>query len=153
MLYMRYEPREFSKTAYNRSDEYVKSILKNYLICKGHTILKEEEDYNHDLVTMINGKKCYFEFEMKRNYPFTTKESYRFNTVSFLGRKERLHKIKPFYYFILCYETNHVVYCHSSEIFKDEYREKVSLNKYSRKGTDEMFRVPKSKCSFFKAVK
>jgi hypothetical protein len=91
----------------------------------------------------------YFEFEVKRNYPFTSKEDYKFSSVSFLGRKIRLHGIQPYYYMILCYETDCVVFCHSSSIFKVDYKEKLILKKYDRNGADEMYRVPINECEFF----
>tara|TARA_R110000803_G_scaffold35795_1_gene77227 strand:+ start:329 stop:781 length:453 start_codon:yes stop_codon:yes gene_type:complete len=145
---MEYKAREFSKKSYDDNDEYAKKKISNFLIKKGHKIIQYEENYNHDLITEKNESIFYFEFEVKRNYPFTNKEDYKFNTVSFLGRKIRLHNIQPFYYMILCYETDAVVYSHSSDIFKDEYKETLNLNKHNRKGNDEMYRVPIDECSF-----
>jgi len=146
---MEYKARKFSKKSYDNNDEYAKKKISNFLIKKGHEIIQYKENYNHDLETKKNDSLFYFEFEVKRNYPFTNKEDYMFDTVSFLGRKIRLHNINPFYYMILCYETDCVVYCHSNLIFKDEYREVLKINKYDRKGDDEMYRVPIDKCTFF----
>ncbi len=147
---MKYTARKFSQKSYNENDEYAKNKISKYLIERGHKIIQDKENYNHDLITKKNGVMFYFEFEVKRNYSFTKKEDYRFDSVSFLGRKVRLHNIKPYYYMILCYETDSVVFCHSSEIFKNEYKETLKLNKYNRKGNDEMYRVPIDKCNFFK---
>lgn len=147
---MKYGARKFSMEEYVRSDDYAKVRLKTYLVGRGHEVIKDVEDYSHDLVTMKDGEEYYFEFEVKRNYPFNGKNDYKFNSVSFLGRKERLHKIQPFYYMILCYETDCVVFCHSSDIFKEDYKQTLNLNRRSRKGLDEMFRVPIEKCKFFK---
>tara|TARA_R110001606_G_C14841753_1_gene585846 strand:+ start:42 stop:488 length:447 start_codon:yes stop_codon:yes gene_type:complete len=147
---MKYTARKFSQKSYNENDEYAKNKISKYLIERGHKIIQDKENYNHDLITKKNGVMFYFEFEVKRNYSFTKKEDYRFDSVSFLGRKVRLHNIKPYYYMILCYETDSVVFCHSTEIFKNEYKETLKLNKYNRKGNDEMYRVPINKCNFFK---
>lgn len=146
---MEYTARKFSKKSYNENDEYAKNKISKYLIERGHEIIQDKENYNHDLITKKNGVVFYFEFEVKRNYPFTKKEDYKFDSVSFLGRKVRLHNIEPYYYIILCYETNSAVFCYSSEIFKNEYKETLKLNKYNRKGNDEMYRVPIDKCTFF----
>ena len=146
---MEYEARKFSKKSYDENDEYAKKKISNFLIKRGHKIIQDKEDYNHDLVTKKDNVTFYFEFEVKRNYPFINEKDYKFNTVSFLGRKIRLHNIKPYYYMILCYETDSVVFCYSNDIFKNDYKEVLSLNKYNRKGADEMYRVPIDKCSFF----
>lgn len=146
---MEYTARKFSKKSYDKNDEYAKNKISKYLIERGHEIIQDKENYNHDLITKKNGVVFYFEFEVKRNYPFTKKEDYKFDSVSFLGRKVRLHNIEPYYYIILCYETDVAVVCHSSEIFKNEYKEALKLNKYNRKGNDEMYRVPIDKCTFF----
>lgn len=146
---MEYAARRFDKKSYNENDEYAKKRITKFLIKRGHKVIQDKEDYNHDLVTEKKGLVFYFEFEVKRNYPFTNKEDYKFNSVSFLGRKSRLHNIEPYYYMILCYETDSVVFCYSSNIFKDEYKESLNLNKHNRKGSDEMYRVPINKCNFF----
>ena len=145
----KYSARTFSRNSYNENDEYAKKKISEFLIGRGHKVLQDEENYSHDLITEKDESIFYFEFEVKRDYPFTGREDYKFNSVSFLGRKIRLHNIQPYYYLILCYETDSVVYCHSSDIFKDEYRETLTLNKYNRKGNDEMYRVPIDKCDFF----
>jgi hypothetical protein len=65
-----------------------------------------------------------------------------------LGRKERLHNIKPFYYIIICYETGWAVCCHSDKIYKEDYIEEFEINKYEREGLDCFYRVPKDECLF-----
>lgn len=147
---MKYNARKFSQNSYDINDSYAKDKITPFLIKRGHTILKDEEDYNHDLVTLKEGKKYYFEFEIKRNYPFTNRKSYNFPSVSFLGRKKRLHDIQPFLYLILCYETDAIVYSSSNIIFNDEYKQILNLNQHDRKGMDEMYRVPLNKCLFNK---
>lgn len=146
---MDYEARKFSSQSYEDNDGYAKAKIKDFLVKRGHKVVKDEEDFNHDLVTFKDGITFYFECEVKRNYPFTNRSDYKFSTVSFLGRKRRLHNIAPFYYLILCYETDSVVCCHSSEIFFDDFKESLTLNKHERRGNDEMYRVPIDKCYFF----
>lgn len=144
-----FSAREFNKGTYNEYDYFAKEKIVKFLIKKGHTIINKEEDYKHDLVTCKNGINHYFELEVKIGYPFTFKNDYKFNTVSFLSRKKRLHNIFPFHYLIICKETNCVLSCESNDIFKDEFLEKLTVNTTNRKGNDEMYRVPIEKCIFF----
>lgn len=147
---MKYAARKFVAQSYVDSDQYAKDMLCNFLIKRGHWIGKSKEDYYWDVESYKDNKIFLFEVEVKRNYPFTTRESFPFQTVSFLGRKHRLHKIQPFYYIIICKETGWAVTCFSSEIYKDEYIEELNIKTISRLGDDLMFRVPKSNCKFFK---
>lgn len=146
---MEYKARKFNKNTYNEYDSFAKEKIIVFLTKKGHKIINKEEDYNHDLVTCKDGVNYYFELEVKIGYPFTSKNDYKFNTVSFLGRKKRLHDLNPFYYLIICKETNCVLSCYSNDIFKDEFLEKLNVNTKNRKGNDEMYRVPIDKCTFF----
>jgi len=147
---MLYTARSFNKDTYNQYDNYAKEKIINFLVMRGHLIINDKEDYNHDLVTKKNGILYYFELEVKIGYPFTSKNDYRFDTVSFLGRKKRLHDINPFYYLIICKETSCVLFCSSDNIFKDKYLQKLTVNTNNRKGDDQMYRVPISICNFFK---
>jgi len=146
---MIHSAREFNKSTYDKYDNFAKEKIINFLIKRGHSIKNKEENYNHDLVTCKNGINYYFEIEVKIGYPFTSKHDYKFNTVSFLGRKKRLHDISPFYYLIICNETNHALCCKSNDIFKDEFLQKLNIDTNDRKGNDEMYRVPINKCIFF----
>lgn len=120
------------------------------MVKRGYTVIKEVEDYKHDLVLSKNGKTFYFELEVKHNYPFTNRDSFRFPTVSFLGRKKKLHDFKKFNYVIICRETKWAITCESEHIYKDEYTEVLDINTSHRQGTDEFYRVPKEFCNFFK---
>jgi len=141
--------RKFNQEDYDRCDTYAKEKVMHYLSEYGHKIIQSEEDYKHDIITEKNGHTFYFEVEVKTNYPFTDRGTFPFPTVSFLGRKERLHKIHPFYYLIVCWETDCVVMCHSDDIYKEKYKESIFINTSSRYGSDEMYRVPKEFCTFF----
>lgn len=144
------EAGKFLKSSYDKNDSYAKDIFLKYIKKRGHEIISTEETYNHDIITMKNNKKFYFELEIKRNYPFETKESFNFPTVSFLGRKKRLHNIKPFKYILICHETDYAIGCNSKDIFLEKYKENININRYQRKGNDNFYRVPKEKCLFFK---
>lgn len=144
-----YEARNFSQKSYDDNDSYAKEKFIKFLEKRGYTITSSEENYEHDVVAEKEGVTHYFELEVKRNYPFTTSDSFKFATVSFCGRKERLHKIHKFHYVIICYETGYAVTATSDEIFKEEYREDIELNTYDRRGKDSFRRVPKNVCKFF----
>jgi hypothetical protein len=146
---MQFEARKFNQDAYDSHDGRAKVLFSDFLERHGHTIIKSHEDYDHDIVTDKDGETFYFELEVKLRYPFTNSKSFRFGTVSFLGRKKRLHMDKPFFYVIICDETNWALVCKSEEIFKDNYLENVMVSSVGRSGADQMYRVPKNKCTFF----
>jgi hypothetical protein len=146
---MEYVARKFNKETYDSYDTFAKEKMIQFLINRGHLIINKNENYTHDIVSLRDGIYFYFELEVKIGYPFTCKNDYRYDTVSFLGRKKRLHNLKPFYYVILCNETNYALYCKSDEIFLNEYIQKVNVNTNVRNGNDEMYRVPLQKCVFF----
>jgi hypothetical protein len=147
---MKYGARKFSQKSYKDNDSLAKDLFSKYITNKrGHNIIKAEEDFLHDIVTEKGGVKYYFELEMKRNYPFTSRRDYKFSSVSFLGRKKRLHDKHPFHYIIICYETGCAVSCSSEKIYKKEYIEELNISKYERNGDDLFFRVPKDECYFF----
>ena len=146
---LEYGARKFNQGSYNHSDQYAKDLFIQYITNKGHTIISEEENYNHDIITNKDNITYYFELETKSRYPFTSIDTFPFNSVSFLGRKKRLHLKNKFHYIIICRETEWAVTCSSENIFKDEYLENLNINTPNRKGKDQMFRVPKEKCIFF----
>jgi len=141
--------RAFSKTAYKQNDSKAKKLLIEFLKANGHVIKNASENFNHDLVSAKDSHLFFWEVEIKIGYKFTDIDSYQFSTVSFLGRKKRLHHIKPFFYVIICKETKHALMCHSTDIFLNEYREEITVNTAERNGNDEVYHVPKTKCKFF----
>lgn len=144
-----YGARKFNQGLYNHSDKYAKDLFINYITKKGHTIINKKENYDHDVITKKDNIIYYFELETKSKYPFTTIETFKFNSVSFLGRKKRLHLKNKFHYIIICRETEWAITCNSEDIFKTEYIENLNINTPNRKGKDQMYRVPKDKCKFF----
>lgn len=149
MKNIEYGARKFNQGSYNHSDKYAKDLFIKYITKKGHTIISKEENYDHDVITNKDNKTYYFELETKSKYPFTSINTFPFNSVSFLGRKKRLHLKNKFHYIIICRETEWAITCNSKDIFKDEYIENLNINTQNRKGKDQMYRVPKEECIFF----
>lgn len=143
----KFTARKFVKESYDTNDAYGKAVVTAWLKTQDWVAeIIDEENYSVDLeVVDHDGKTQYFEAEVKGNYPWTDKESFKFNTVSFLGRKKKWEGM-GFYYVLVCAETQALCIAHSSEIFKEEYREVRKINTSHRKGLDAFYRVPKDKC-------
>ena len=141
---------EFSPHQYKVNNEWGISRVITHLKRKGFEIIeKEEEDYQIDIEAVKDGKTYYYEAEVKTGYPFTDADTFKFPTVSFLGRKKKYHeRCGGFYYAIVCRETECLLYCHSSVIYQEEFREIRTINTKHRKGKDEFYRVPKHLCTF-----
>ncbi len=152
---MKFKARKFVQASYDRNDDWGKEVLLRWLKSYGSrfTILdKEKEDYKVDIVVLDNkaDKLMSFEVEVKHGYPFTDEESFKFDSVSFLGRKK---KYGDFWYAIVCAETEAILIAHSYEIYKEEYREIKTIATTERNGLDEFYRVPKDKCIFYPKTK
>ena len=150
-----YGARKFVQASYDRNDDWGKEVLVRWLEMHGsrfNIIEKEKEDYKVDILALDTkaDKLVSFEVEVKHGYPFTDAESFKFDTVSFLGRKK---KYGDFWYVIVCGETEALLLCHSLEIYKEEYREIKTIATNERNGLDEFYRVPKEKCLFYMAHK
>jgi hypothetical protein len=146
-----YGARKFVQASYDRNDEWGKEVLVRWLKRHGgrfNIIEKDKEDYKVDVLAFDTkaDKLVGFEVEVKHKYPFTDAESFKFDTVSFLGRKK---KYGDFWYVIVCGETEALLLCHSLEIYKEEYREIKTIATNERNGLDEFYRVPKEKCLFY----
>lgn len=136
---------KFVQESYDDNDALAKELLINFLVGRGHTIISQEEDYGIDIATEKDNQLWWFEAEMKNGRPWTVKEDFPFDTVSFLGRKK---KWDNYFYFIICKETGAALYCHSNDIYKEEYKVNLFINTSQRKGTDLFYRVPKEECIF-----
>tara|TARA_R110000796_G_scaffold251581_1_gene383401 strand:+ start:63 stop:506 length:444 start_codon:yes stop_codon:yes gene_type:complete len=143
-----YKARNFVQDDYDKYDNVAKELLIGYLLSRGYTIGSSEENFLHDIIAEKSGVKVYFEVEVKIGVPFTSARSFKFPTVSFLGRKLRLHNITPFFYVIFCLDTRSYLYCHSSKIYDEKYAVNVNIDKKNRKGMDKMYRIPKEFCTF-----
>lgn len=144
----KYTAGKFVKESYDSYDLIGKQLLVAYLVKRGHIIKPEtfDEDYGVDILTEFKGKEFKFEVEFKR-YSFNDKESFPFDTVSFLGRKEKWKKHK-YIYCIISEQTKAAVFCESDIIFNDEYRQVINIDIESRSGFDLFYRVPKELCTF-----
>jgi len=142
-------PRTFSQESYDVNDTLAKALFVPFLQKRGHQIAKTSEDYYHDVISKYGLKTFYFELEVKTGYPFEDATTYPFDTVSFLGRKQRLCERHSFYYVIICKETHTAVCCHSDDIYQDKYLEVKYIDKENTKGYDNLYRVPKELCDFF----
>lgn len=145
----KFEADEFSYNSYKQNDLIGKQLLIAYLVSKNHTILSEtfDEDYGIDIVTEFNGVKMFFEVEMKDKYDFKNSATFPFDTVSFLGRKEKWKKF-DYTYCIISTVTKAAIFCDSSVIFNDAYKSVIQINTYQRNGLDLFYRVPKDLCHF-----
>jgi len=145
------EAGKFVKDSYNENNDFAINIVQNFLINNGYTIIEKlVEDYNIDIEAKKDNITKLFEVEVKTGYKFTNRESFKFDTVSFLARKKKWNINEGFLYIIICKETDWALVAKSGDIFKPEYKESLQINSYYRKGNDEFYRVPKELCKFFK---
>lgn len=137
----------FNQESFDTNDAMGKELLMVFLRSKGHNISVNCDKYAVDLVSTMNEKDYLWEVEIKIKRPWTTKEDFPFPSVSFLGRKEKW-KDTNFWYIIICNETHAAIFCHSSVIFREQYKEKLYIKTHDRQGRDNFFRVPKDLCIF-----
>jgi hypothetical protein len=142
------QPSNFIQESYDLNDAPAKKLVADYLERIGYENIQTEETFDHDIIAEREGVKFYFEVEMKSRYRFRQRETFPFDTVHFLGRKERLHRKQPFYYVIVGPLEEWAVICHSGDIYKDEQRKYVQVQTTSRYGWDNMFEVHRNKCLF-----
>ena len=79
----------FNQDDYTKYDKAAKERLCSFLQAKGYKIIDKEENYGIDITCELNGKTHYFEVECKVKYPFTCQNDFKFESVSFLGRKSK----------------------------------------------------------------
>lgn len=141
-------PRNFIQSSYDRNNSWAISIASEFFRRRGFQIMDFQEDYNIDFRIKNNlGYEFGIEVEVKTGYPFTCKTDFPFDTVSFLGRKEKWKDL-DFFYMIICRETKVAVVRNSLHIFQEKFREKIYINSYERTGYDTLYRVPKEDCVF-----
>lgn len=139
----------FNKDSYNENDLIGKQLLIAFLYKKGYEILPKtfDEDFGVDIHAKFEGKEYHFEVEMKDKYNFTDEDTFPFDTISFLGRKEKW-KDKNFFYCIISKPTKAAIFSHSSLIYRKKYKVNLTINTDRRKGKDTFYRIPKKDCSF-----
>lgn len=144
---MRKKPSEFVQQSYNINNQSGIEKMIPYLISNGYDVPHKEEDYGVDIIAFKNGVEHRFEIEIK-NTEFTNRESYPWDTVSFLSRKQKMAYDEPFWYVLISPVTNWFLFCDSTTIYQKQYREKIHIDTLYRKGDDYFYRVPKELCNF-----
>tara|TARA_R110000764_G_scaffold770_2_gene2881 strand:- start:226 stop:669 length:444 start_codon:yes stop_codon:yes gene_type:complete len=146
---MIYPARKFVQSSYDENDNFGRSVLIDWLEKQEWVIhVFDDEDYGVDLIALDkHGNQHKFEAEVKTNYPWTDMKSFKFNTVSFLGRKKKWME-QGFYYALICKETKAMCIAHSSIIYKEEHREELRIKTSDRSGADAFYRVPKDQCKW-----
>jgi ABC-type oligopeptide transport system ATPase subunit len=138
---------KFVQSLFDSSDDIGKTLLRAYLVRRGHVITDNENRYGIDLFSEKNDKVYRWEVEMKSLRPWTSREDFEFDTVSFLRRKEKW-KNELFWYVIICRETGAALMCSSDIIFQEKYKQFLKIKTNYRQGTDIFYRVPKELCIF-----
>jgi len=134
-------PRQFNQKSYDDNDKVAKDLMINFLQKKGHIITQSEETYGTDIIT----NKGKYEVEISSK-DFTTRESFPYPMVNFLGRKE---KYGDMYYVIISKNQQYALVAAAKDIFKKENRTVVFCNTI-RQGLDEVYQLPKDQVKFFK---
>lgn len=138
---------KFNQESFDENDGIGRQLLTAFLESKCHNVSNNCDKYGIDLVSEKDGIEYKWEVEMKAKRPWTCREDFAFETVSFLNRKAKW-KEDTFWYVIICTETQAALMCRSDIIFDEKYKEKIYINTAQRKGTDEFYRVPKELCIF-----
>lgn len=135
----------FSANAFNAYDDWGKDIIKAFLNNRGHIIVPNPDRYGVDLYSDKEGKLYRWEVEVKTGSAWRTAQDFPYDTVSFLGRKEKW-KDFGFYYCIICKVTEAILIAHSDIIFQDAFR----VEKYigEREEVQRFYHVPKELCTF-----
>ena len=145
---MRTKAGVFRKDDYDELNSYAIDMITEFLQFFGYDVPKKEEDFTIDIEAFRDGKKYRIEAEVRSDLWFEERETFPFDTVSFLGRKKKYEDISDFWYFLVCKKTGYAVYCNSNTIYKDIYRETITVNNSKRYGDDVFYRVPKMLCKF-----
>ena len=145
---MKYGARKFNQHSYDICDAPAKEIISSFLKKRGFDIISTKEDYGVDITCSKDGKIFLVEVETKNSTEFTGEYDFPFDTVSFSGRKIRLHKQEPFWYVLVNLNTRASIFCHSKQIYKKQYLEEIYILTDKRKGMDAFYRVPKEFCYF-----
>jgi len=138
---------KFNQESFDENDGIGRQLLTAFLESKCHNVSNNCDKYGIDLVSEKDGIEYKWEVEMKAKRPWTCREDFAFETVSFLNRKAKW-KEDTFGYVIICTETQAALMCRSDIIFDEKYKEKIYINTAQRKGTDKFYRVPKELCIF-----
>lgn len=145
-------PGRFIKEEYDKENDWAISIVSSFLIERGYTIIDKAEDYGVDIHAHKGDKHLFIEAEVKKRYPWENRETFKFDTVSFLGRKKKWASGQGFWYFIVCRENKNIIFAHSSNIYKKDNREKIYVSTNQRRGEDLFYRLNKEEVWFAKSM-
>jgi hypothetical protein len=148
------EAGKFNKASYDRNNQSAMILLETHLKNNGFKIIKGSdapEDYKIDIVAEKDGKEYEFEVETNNRDTFTTVDTFKWDTVSFVARKKKMCDCEnPYYYVVINPKTEWFFTSTCTEIFKEDYFTKVGVNTTDRKGQDEFYRLPKELVTFKK---
>lgn len=138
----------FRPEDYKEFNSYAIDKITQFLNRRGFYVPAKKEDYTIDIHAWKNNKLYRIEAEVRSDLNFTTRETFPFNTVSFLARKKKYNLVSSFWYFLVCKQTEYCVFCNSDTIFKEQYKQVLNVNNIKRFGRDEFYRVPRGLCQF-----
>jgi hypothetical protein len=145
---MRTKAGEFRQDDYNKyNDASIKKVC-DYLIKKDFTVPHKDEDYDIDIIAYKNNIEYRIEVEVRTKLNWTSEKDYPFDTVSFLGRKEKYSKPNMFWYFLVSNDINNFLFCRSDYIFNKQYQVIKQIDTNKRYGIDIAYHVPKQLCNF-----
>lgn len=145
---MRTKVGEFRQDDYNKYNDVSIKKVCDYLIKKDFSVPDKDEDYDIDIIAYKNNIEYRIEVEVRTKLNWTSEKDYPFDTVSFLGRKEKYSKPNMFWYFLVSNDINNFLFCRSDYIFNKQYQVKKQVDTNKRYGIDIAYHVPKQLCKF-----
>ena len=145
---MQTPPSKFRRDSYSESNQLGIDLITRFLVRRGFDVPNRPEDYKVDIHAYKEGKKYLIEAEVRRGLHFTSQETFPFDTVSFLARKKKYQLDQPFWYFLVCRETQYCLFANSKDIFQERHKVVKRINTTRRSGMDTVYHVPLSKCQF-----
>lgn len=133
----------FSPIAFDKWDEFGKDVVRAFLTNTGHVIVDNPNKYGIDLFSDKGGKLYRWEVEVKTGQSWSSADTFPYNTVSFLGRKEKWSSF-PYWYCIVCAATEAICFAHSDVIFQEEFKVEKFIGE--RDEVQRFYHVPKELC-------
>ena len=146
-----YQARKFSQESYNNNDKPARDLFIPWAKRNGYDILKDEEDFQVDLTIQHRSTKKIWRVELeKRNLKLVEggiqyHTGKFFNTLSFTGRKQKWNNTQDPFIYVIIDNQNKAAVAQSTAIYKDEYRQEITVNTQHRQGDDLMYRIPPDK--------
>lgn len=145
---MKTPPSKFRRDSYNDNNQLGVDLITKYLTRRGFSVPARPEDYKVDIHAYKDGKTYFIEAEVRRGLNFTGPDTFPFSTVSFLARKKKYQLDQPFWYFLVCRETQYCLFANSEDIFQEQHKVVKRIDTEHRSGMDTMYHVPLDKCQF-----